>query len=93
MSPYLTLAETADLVRLSSKRIRNLMASGILVEGFHYTRPRGVRPRFKRDAVMAWIEGRENNVSATPPPVRKQRSRSKVDLSLIHRVQEKAHGM
>jgi hypothetical protein len=57
--PYLTLAEAAELARCAPKTIQNLMQRRILVEGVHFFRPRGRRPLFQRDAVVAWIEGRD----------------------------------
>lgn len=56
MQPYLTIAEAAELLRVSTKRIRNLMADGTFREGTHYTRPAHLGPRFKRDALLAWLE-------------------------------------
>jgi excisionase family DNA binding protein len=56
---YLTIAEVASLVNCSPKTIQNKMASGALRRGVHYFRPSGMGPRFKRSAVVAWIEERE----------------------------------
>ena len=44
--PYLTLAEAAELARVSPKRLQNLMADGTLQEGVHFTRPRARMPPF-----------------------------------------------
>ncbi len=83
-SPFLTIAEAADLARLSPKRLRSLMADGTLREGVHYTRPRGLRPRFKREALVAWLDGRDGDrhddrVAAS----QSQRPRCKLDKSLL----------
>lgn len=59
--PYLTIPEAAELARLSPKTIRNLMSNGTLQEGRHFTRPRGLRPRFKRAELVDWLEGRETD--------------------------------
>ncbi len=61
---YLTIAEAADLARVSPKRLRNLMADGTLREGVHYSRPRGLRQRFKREALVAWLEGNDRTRGA-----------------------------
>lgn len=53
---FLTLAEAAELARVSEKRLRNLMADGTLREGIHYSRPKHLRPRFRRDALLAWLD-------------------------------------
>jgi Helix-turn-helix domain len=61
MGTYLTIIEAADLARVSTKRLRNLMSAGVLVVGVHYTRPRGLAPRFKREALVAWLEGEDRD--------------------------------
>ena len=79
--PYLTLAEAAELARVSSKRLRNLMADGTLQEGVHFTRPRGVRPRFRRQALIDWLEGRDAPAAPVVRPMRGKGSR--VNLGLL----------
>jgi len=73
MSPFLTIAEAAELACVSPKRLRNLMWSGALREGVHYTRPAGLAPRFKRDALLAWLE--PGDVGANIPMARATRRR------------------
>ncbi len=82
--PYLTLAEAAELARLSTKRLRNLMADGTLREGMHFTRPRGVRPRFRRQAVIDWLEGRDAPDSAAARP--KAGNGPRINLALLQPV-------
>lgn len=53
---FLTIREAADFARVSPKRLRNLMASGILKEGVHFSRPRGMGPRFRREALLDWMD-------------------------------------
>jgi len=53
---YLNTTEAAELVRVSPKRLRNLMTDGTLREGLHYTRPAHLGPRFKRAALLAWLD-------------------------------------
>lgn len=87
--PYLTLAEAAELARVSPKRLRNLMADGTLQEGVHFTRPRGVRPRFRRPALVDWLEGRDG-----PTPARPKRGRgSRLNLALLQPVRGGNHGL
>jgi hypothetical protein len=88
---YLTIAEAAQLARLTPKRIRNLMAAGILREGVHFSRPRGLRPRIFRDALIAWLEGRDR--SAPVSPGRNFGRRCKVDLSLLQDVTQETDGL
>lgn len=89
--PYLTLAEASDLARVSRKRIQNLMADGTLREGVHFSRPRGLRPRFRREALIAWLEGGD---AGEPRMVERRRGRrSKVDLSLVSRIGSSLDGL
>jgi excisionase family DNA binding protein len=92
---YLTIAEAAELVRVSPKRLRNLMANGTLREGTHYTRPAGLRPRFKREALLAWLEGSEGESSSSGDSARHppKRARCRVDLTLVPRVQGWGDGL
>ena len=83
-SPYLTAAEVALLARVSVKRVQALMAARTLVEGVHFTRPRGLRPRFKRAAILEWLEGRDPETTvAAPSRPRRRRPRCKLDLALL----------
>src|SRR5262249_52446281 len=68
---YLTTAEVAALLRVKPKTIRNKVASGIFREGEHFYRKVGLGPRWKRDAVIQWIEGGE----PLPEPIPMARSR------------------
>jgi hypothetical protein len=61
---YLTLAEAAALARCAPKTLQNLMLRGVVVEGVHYFRPRGRRPLFHHDALVAWCEGRDAGLVA-----------------------------
>lgn len=56
---YLTISELASRLKLSPKTVKNKMASGIFRRGVHYFSPPGIGPRFKWSAVVAWLEGEE----------------------------------
>ena len=56
---YLTIEKLAVRLSLKSKTIKNKMASGIFRRGVHYFSPKGIGPRFKWSAVVAWLEERE----------------------------------
>jgi hypothetical protein len=56
MEEYVTVAELAERLKLSKKSIRNKMSSGDFREGVHYFRPKGMAPRFKWSAIVAWVE-------------------------------------
>ena len=59
MNEYLTIAEVAALLKVSPKRVQNMMCAGIFTEGLHFFRPRGLRPRFKATAVQSYVEGKD----------------------------------
>ena len=82
--PFLTIAEAATLARVSSKRLRALMKSGVLREGVHYSRPRGLRPRLNRDALLAWLADAELD-ETTGEPVTQHRGRCRVNFEVIRR--------
>ncbi len=56
---YLTLEKLAGRLLLMPKTIKNKMASGIFRRGVQYFSPKGIGPRFKWSAVVAWLEERE----------------------------------
>jgi len=56
---YLTIGKLAARLSLKPKTIKNKMASGIFRRGVHYFSPKGIGPRFKWSAVVAWLEERE----------------------------------
>ena len=56
---YLTIGDVAALLRVSPKRIRNLMSAGVFRQGEHFYRRSGLGPRFKQSAVTAWLEGQD----------------------------------
>jgi hypothetical protein len=64
---YLTIKEVAVLLKVSPKRVRNLMCSRVLLEGVHFFRPPGLAARFKRSAVVAWIEGKQEQAPEIIP--------------------------
>ena len=56
MEEYLRIAEAAALLRISPRTLRNKMSAGVLRLGVHYFSPPGLGPRFKRSAIVSWIE-------------------------------------
>lgn len=87
---YLSVAETASRVRLSVKRVYNLMSAGVLKEGYHFFRPTGIGPRFKWSRVVEWLEGRE---ATEADDAGAKRDRCRVDLSLIPALRNKGNGL
>lgn len=57
MSRYMTMAELADLLRVSTRTIQRKMRAGTLQEGVHYVRGFDLPPRFIREAVEREFEG------------------------------------
>jgi hypothetical protein len=64
---YLTVAEVAGMLKVSAKRVRNMMSSGAFRPGEHFFRRRGIGPRFLRSRVDAWLrDGEGVSVDAIP---------------------------
>ncbi len=59
---YLTIKELATRLTVKPKTIKNKMANGTFIKGTHFVSPRGLGPRFKWSAVVAWLEGQEQLV-------------------------------
>jgi hypothetical protein len=60
---YLTIGELAARLKVKPKTIKNKMASGVLRKGVHYVSPRGLHPRFKWSAIVAWLEEKEKETT------------------------------
>ena len=56
---YITIQELAKRLDVEPKTIRNKMCAGTFRRGVHYFSPKGIGPRFKWSAVVAWLEERE----------------------------------
>jgi len=93
VTDWLTIAEAAAVARVSPKRLRCLMADGTLQEGRHFTRPRGLRPRFKREALMAWLEGDVLPPSAPARPLPRPARVPAIDPALLKHIGNGRHGM
>ena len=66
MTEYLTIAEAAEFLRLDVQTVRNKISKGIFQHGVHYFKREGqISIRFKRSALVAWLEGEEKR----PPAV------------------------
>ena len=57
---YLTISELSSRLKLEPKTVKNKMANGTFLKGIHYFSPKGLRPRFKWSAVVAWLEASEH---------------------------------
>jgi len=63
---YLTIKELSSRLEVKPKTIKNKMASGIFQKGVHYFSPKGIGPRFRWSAVVAWLEaGEQEQAKAT----------------------------
>jgi Helix-turn-helix domain len=65
---YLTVAEVAAMLKLSPKRVRNMMSSGTFLPGEHFFRRPGIGTRFLRSRLDAWLRDGER-VSAESIPM------------------------
>lgn len=75
-SPYMTVAEAAELLRLKPYTVRRMISDRVFKEGIHYVRPPRMRPRFLRVGLAEFMAGRSEVVGAS----RRQRSRLNLDL-------------
>ncbi len=53
---YLTTTEAAELLRIKRKSLTNMKGKGVFREGVHFFRRPGLGPRWKRDALVHWLE-------------------------------------
>lgn len=53
---YLSIRALSQRIPYAEQTVRNLMSSGVLKRGVHYTKPRG-RIIFKWSAIRAWLNG------------------------------------
>ena len=60
MKRYLSVKEAAEELGWKPKTLRNKMSAGIFRQGIHYIKRRGIRPRFIRGSLEAWLEGSES---------------------------------
>ncbi len=60
---YLTIAELSSRLKVEPKTVRNKMANGTFTKGVHYFSPKGIRPRFKWSAIVAWLEEKEEETT------------------------------
>jgi hypothetical protein len=75
MEEYLTISEVAARLKLQPKTIQNKMAAGIFRLGVHYFSPKGIGPRFKWTAVVAWLEHEQQPPIDTTDPIPMPRRR------------------
>lgn len=66
MCEYLTSSEAAEILRIKAKTLNNMKARGLFTEGVHFFRRRGLGPRWKRDALVQWLEGDTPAADAFP---------------------------
>ena len=66
MVEYLTTFEAAELLRVKSKTLKNMKARGVFREGLSFFRRPGLGPRWKRDALIEWLEGNRESVERFP---------------------------
>ena len=66
---YLTTAEAGRFLRYAPKTLRNKIAAGIFLEGVHFVQKRGSQKRWKRSALVAWLEGTETTETADEIPL------------------------
>ncbi len=65
ISPYLTIAEAAEFLRMSPGTVRQKMCAGEFREGAHYFKRPGTAPKFKRTALEVWVECKDRAPAQT----------------------------
>jgi hypothetical protein len=66
LDEYLTIEELSGRLKIKPKTVKNKMASGIFRKGIHYFSPKGMGPRFKWSAIVAWLEERDKPAAEQP---------------------------
>ena len=66
---YLTTTEAARLLRYAAKTLRNKIASGTFLEGVHFVQNPGCQKRWRRSALVAWLEGVQGDGGAGGIPL------------------------
>ena len=62
---YLTIAEAAEFLRLDVQTVRNKISKGIFQRGVHFfKREKQIGVRFKRAALITWLEEGEEKKPA-----------------------------
>jgi len=77
---YITTAEVARRLKWSARTMRAKIAGGVFREGQHFFQPAGCQPRWKWEAVVAWLEGKERPVIDDEEPIRLARGGGKALL-------------
>ncbi len=65
---YLTVGEVASILKVSPKRVRNMMSSGSFRAGMDFFRRPGIGPRFVRSRLEAWLRD-SDRASDEPIPM------------------------
>lgn len=72
-SDYLTHREAAAYLGISPDHLKEKRRTGLFVEGVHFFRPPGMRLRWKREALVAFIENRPAGEDAGAVPLARGR--------------------
>lgn len=54
---YLTYDELSAILKITARSCYKLKERGVLKYGVHWTHPPGLGVRFKKSAIIAWLEG------------------------------------
>ena len=80
---YLTICEVSAFLKVKPKTVQNKISSGVFLKGVHYFRPEGMGPRFKRSAVIAWLERDNRESRGDSDSIPMPRSRGRAQLKII----------
>lgn len=62
---YLTVAELAARLKVTTKSVRNRMYDGTWTKGVHWFSPLGIGPRFSWLAIERWLRGEQTVLPAS----------------------------
>lgn len=65
VSEYMSIRAVAEMLDCRPATIEDRIARGVYKERVHYFRPPGARVRFKREAIISWVEGGVGDTLAT----------------------------
>jgi hypothetical protein len=68
MEEYLTYDELAAILKLELRSCYKLKEHGVLKPDIHWVHPVGLGVRFKKSAIIAWLEGGRQEGAQRPAP-------------------------
>jgi excisionase family DNA binding protein len=83
MALYLRTKAAAAMLGLSTSRLYDLMRDGTLIEGLHFSRPRGMHPRFNAELLERYLTNTDGAARRVFDARTKGRQGCKVNLQAV----------